>query len=125
MSARDLIRGAVIELELDPALIPQSSTPHVDVWIRMVYFARDWRLRLSPCKGGVRFLRLAYAHVIHATPASLAADLEHLGNYAATTAEIYPPSATRTYWEDRAAFWRLAARAVCEDVRILRMWGLA
>src|SRR5690606_22407612 len=53
----------------------------------------------------------AYAHVIHATPASLAADLEHLGNYAAATAAIYPPSATRTYWEDRAAFWASLARS--------------
>ena len=125
MSARDLCRGAVIELELDPALIPQKGDPIVDAWIRGAYQC-DWRLRLSPCKGGVRFLRLAHAHKIHATPASLAGSLEDLAQTSAGVASGYPPDcATRVYWEDRAAFWRLAARAVCKDPRILRMWGLS
>jgi hypothetical protein len=127
MSARNLRRVVTIELEIDPALVParaDSDDPLVAAWTRDLY-AHSWRLRLVPCAGGVRLARRDCAQAIHRDPGSLAAALGDLALDAAVAANDYlPPCATRVYWEDRMWFYLLAARAVREDPRILRLWGL-
>ena len=118
MSAQDMRRRVVIEVEIDPALSVNGSYS----------FPAHWRLRLLPCRGGVRLLTTSrvFNDTPHATPESLCAVLGNRAlDCAIAAGECVPGSATWQYREDRMWFYLLAARAVREDPRILRLWGLA
>ena len=117
MSARDMRRRVTIELEIDPALVAGAGYA----------FPAHWRLRLLPCCGGVHLLTQGgvFGNTPHATPASLCAALgDRALDCAIAAGECVPGSATWQYREDRMWFYLLAARAVREDPRILRLWGL-
>ena len=130
MSARNLRRPVSIVLEIDPALVPRVPTLGGNAPARIYSVPAYWRLRLIPCRGGVRLHTPGGqcgpdAPPIHATPDDLAAELGDRALDASLRAgECTPGTATHTYREDRMWFYLLAVRAVHHDPRIRRLWGL-
>lgn len=126
MSARDLRRAVTIELVIDPALIPRIEDDSLaDAALQGLYQFNPWRLRLVPCKGGVALRMFPPQTVVHKSPESLAAALGDKALDCAIRAGECVGTATNRYHEDRMWFYLLAAHAVREDPRILRMWGLS
>jgi hypothetical protein len=112
-------RSVWIALEVDPTLVQEN-----DSWsrIRSRMYKNFFRLRLVPCKGGVR---LGWgASRIYRTPESLAGALcSRALDWSIRAGEAYPGTATWQYREDRWRFYLAAARAVREDPRCLGLWG--
>ena len=119
---KSLTQPVSIVCEVDPSLTPGGT---VDA------FRDVLRLRLLPVKGGVCLIRGGVSRAVHAAPAGLALELLGCAEECARRLSVImfaapgAYSATACYWADRCAFYRVAARAVETDSRVLRMWGLS
>jgi hypothetical protein len=123
-----LTRPITIRLEPDPELIPAHCGPK---WTaRMMAGYSTFRLRLLPCKRGVRLItgpntdRLCRLDRVHESPESLAAALGARALDAQVALNEAPEgTALHAYRSDRLWFYLLAIRAVYNEPKIARLWA--
>lgn len=120
MSARTLRRPVTIALDVDPDLVPSGHGCE---------YPRRFKLRLVPCKGGVRIDHSIVCGIdVDASKEDAAYRLADLAVYAAqTSADMRRLGGLsfwgRLYYSDRANFYLTAAQLCLSDARIAALWG--